>query len=254
MSSWKKIGKSLKNMGGSLLGGGLGFLAGGPLGAGIGAMIGSGLDAQGAADRANDQEMKYWLMQQEYNSPANQVARLKEAGLNPNLFYSQGNTGNASSTPSVHTSSFNAGQMISAVSQMLSLKNLKVQNENLAAQTGAINAGTDEKIADTMLKKATLDFYNKHGYFPNQNAASVFMSEVGNAVEGFLPSAADALGHISGIASLKRAEDYRQMLRPENLTKEQRSQMMELGYVFDKNLGDWVKVDSNASHYFRSRR
>lgn len=45
-------------------------------------------------------EYNYWLWQQQtdYNSPANQVARLKEAGLNPN-FNSIDGTGNASSMP-----------------------------------------------------------------------------------------------------------------------------------------------------------
>lgn len=38
--------------------------------------------------------------QNEYNSPANQMKRYKEAGLNPNLMYGQGSPGNWSSTPS----------------------------------------------------------------------------------------------------------------------------------------------------------
>ena len=46
-------------------------------------------------------EYNYWLWKQqmEYNSPSNQVQRLKEAGLNPN-FNSIDGTGNASSIPS----------------------------------------------------------------------------------------------------------------------------------------------------------
>lgn len=46
-------------------------------------------------------EYNYWLWRQqmEYNSPSNQVQRLKEAGLNPN-FNSIDGTGNASSIPS----------------------------------------------------------------------------------------------------------------------------------------------------------
>lgn len=35
-----------------------------------------------------------------YNSPAQQMARLKQAGLNPRLMYGQGNTGNQPSLPS----------------------------------------------------------------------------------------------------------------------------------------------------------
>ena len=44
-----------------------------------------------------------WNMQNQYNTPQNQMARFKEAGLNPHLIYGQGNPGNAQSiqTPDV---------------------------------------------------------------------------------------------------------------------------------------------------------
>lgn len=45
----------------------------------------------------NDLNMLAWTQQQQYNTPANQMARFKAAGLNPNLIYGQGNSGNASS-------------------------------------------------------------------------------------------------------------------------------------------------------------
>lgn len=54
---------------------------------------------------ANQQLAKYgyqqsryqWQRENEYNTPERQMARFKEAGLNPNLIYGQGNAGNASS-------------------------------------------------------------------------------------------------------------------------------------------------------------
>lgn len=61
----------------------------------------SGEKARDAARKAQDKEMQNWYLQQEYNTPANQVARLRAAGLNPNLFYEQGNAGNATSAPGV---------------------------------------------------------------------------------------------------------------------------------------------------------
>lgn len=39
--------------------------------------------------------LKNWNLQNEYNTPAAQMQRFKDAGLNPNLVYSQGNPGNA---------------------------------------------------------------------------------------------------------------------------------------------------------------
>lgn len=53
------------------------------------------------------QNKEMWDLMNEYNSPASQMQRFKEAGLNPMLIYSQGNPGNASSqvqykAPNVH--------------------------------------------------------------------------------------------------------------------------------------------------------
>lgn len=39
--------------------------------------------------------LKLWQMQNDYNAPSAQMARFKQAGLNTNLMYTQGNSGNA---------------------------------------------------------------------------------------------------------------------------------------------------------------
>lgn len=97
--------------GGSLLGtlGGAagGLLVGGPVGAlvgaGLGGMSGFGTDMTNEANKqavkqANQLNVDYWNMQNTYNNPVSQMARLKAAGLNPNLVYSSGNvTGNNAS-------------------------------------------------------------------------------------------------------------------------------------------------------------
>lgn len=44
-------------------------------------------------------EQKVWERDSAYNSPAAQMQRLKEAGLNPNLMYGQGTVGNTSGKP-----------------------------------------------------------------------------------------------------------------------------------------------------------
>lgn len=48
-----------------------------------------------------------WMLNAAYNTPANQVARLREAGLNPNLAYGAVNTGNMSGVSSFRTSANN---------------------------------------------------------------------------------------------------------------------------------------------------
>jgi len=44
-----------------------------------------------------DHNLKLWNMQNEYNSPKQQMKRLKEAGLNPSMIYGQGNAGQTAS-------------------------------------------------------------------------------------------------------------------------------------------------------------
>lgn len=52
------------------------------------------------AEYQYSRDLEMWHLQNAYNSPESQMARFKAAGLNPNLIYGQGNSGNASSMPS----------------------------------------------------------------------------------------------------------------------------------------------------------
>lgn len=61
-----------------------------------------GREMQDRAYRQNLELMKYQNM---YNSPVEQMARYKAAGLNPNLIYGQGNSGNMSSAPQMQAPS-----------------------------------------------------------------------------------------------------------------------------------------------------
>lgn len=70
------------------------------VGTGINALLGNA--AANKQQRSNmelakfqaAQNERYLQMQLDYNSPANQMKRFKEAGLNPHLVYGQGNPGN----------------------------------------------------------------------------------------------------------------------------------------------------------------
>ena len=79
------------------------------------------------ANRANEAAEKAIQEQNEYNTPANQVQRLLDAGLNPNLFYKNVDTGNQTSTANYQTGdkassinsilgyAFNAAQLMNSV-------------------------------------------------------------------------------------------------------------------------------------------
>ena len=93
---------------------------------------------------AYNRQREFYDYQNEYNTPANQIARLRAAGINPNLAYSNGNLNNVgSSTPNVSNNSastvsttpFNFGNFgssfVSGLIQAAQLKNIEKQTDKL---------------------------------------------------------------------------------------------------------------------------
>ena len=137
---------------------------------GLGSIVGSAIGA-GAQRRANIQNMqlaKYqnnwqtaenekayarsvemWNMQNQYNSPTAQMARLRQAGLNPNLVYGSGVTGNsAGSAPQYQPAKIQRATMepyrgwnlglSDAASMYMAMRQNKAQVENMEAQNKLI--------------------------------------------------------------------------------------------------------------------
>ncbi len=137
---------------------------------GLGSIVGSAIGA-GAQRRANIQNMqlaKYqnnwqtaendkayarsvemWNMQNQYNSPTAQMSRLRQAGLNPNLVYGSGVTGNsAGSTPQYQPAKIQRATMepyrgwnlglSDAASMYMAMRQNKAQVENMEAQNKLI--------------------------------------------------------------------------------------------------------------------
>lgn len=95
-----------------------------------------------------DANQQYQDSQNAYNSPKQQMARFQEAGLNPNLVYTQGNPGNQPSALSYPD--------IGRVNQQEVGANLSTNFNQAAlmqAQTGAINAKTIQTQAMTEVNK-----------------------------------------------------------------------------------------------------
>ena len=109
------------------LSGGLG-LAGSALNFGFNSLL---------AAQQNAYNINMWKMQNEYNSPVNQMRRYEEAGLNPALMYGQVTPGNSSAAPQ---------QTVPAA------PNVSQDMRDLAK---AFNVeGLKQLIADTKLKQA----------------------------------------------------------------------------------------------------
>lgn len=100
-------------------------------------------------EKAYQRSLNMWNLQNEYNSPTQQMARIRAAGLNPNLVYGNGVTGNSSgSTPQYEPAKFNAPTMQAyrgwnlgisdAISQFLAYRTVKAQVDNMEAQNSLI--------------------------------------------------------------------------------------------------------------------
>lgn len=99
-------------------------------------------------DRQFSDNLAFWRMQNEYNSPQAQMKRFQDAGLNPNLIYGQGNSGPAGAvqTPDVQSPQFRTPEFGRAVSSgglayvnaIYDLDIKQAQTNNLRAQNEVI--------------------------------------------------------------------------------------------------------------------
>jgi len=121
----------------------------------------SGINAAASRSNAKHQmEMQSELIRQqnEYNTPANQMARFKEAGLNPYLAYSQGNAGNQSQIADYQSDAFHTdvgsalSQGVGMLSQFQDMKVKQAQVDNLEAQSENVRQETSNAQLDAIMK------------------------------------------------------------------------------------------------------
>lgn len=104
-------------------------------------------------EKAYQRNLQMWNLQNEYNSPTQQMARLRSAGLNPNLVYGSGVTGNsAGSTPQYQPADIKRAELSpyrgwnqglsDAVSNFLTYRSNRAQVENMEAQNSLIRQQT----------------------------------------------------------------------------------------------------------------
>lgn len=133
---------------------------------------------QFALDMYNRQKadnLEFWRMQNDYNSPQQQMKRFQEAGLNPNLIYGQGNSGNAGSvqTPDAKMPDFRSSNLGDSVASAATngvntfydlqfrkaqLDNARAQNTILQEEAALKRAETNRILVDTEGRKFDLDF------------------------------------------------------------------------------------------------
>lgn len=92
------------------------------------------------AARLQHEENLFWA---EYNTPENQMARLRAAGLNPNLVY--GNGADAQAQGSVSPSGGMPNADFKLGTDILMMQNMVAQNKNLEAQNQLLKAQTKKE-------------------------------------------------------------------------------------------------------------
>lgn len=130
---------------------------------GLGSGVGSGLLSIGgsllgnsaskkAATKAYNRELAFWRMQNDYNLPENQMERLVDAGLNPNLIYGNGvqNTaaGGVNAQPARQDFKLD---FLSGLMAYQNFQNLSETNKQIRQQTQEIEARRKNIVATTQL-------------------------------------------------------------------------------------------------------
>lgn len=126
-------------------------------------------------DKQNQQQIDFWKMNNEYNTPFNQRARLEQAGLNPDLMY--GGSGNmyqsqmpgaaSGSAPNVDYGSFSDNLRFAMQAQVMDAQVSKIEHENQLLAEQALNQAEQRELWSAQAKEAWLraehqGIYNKH--------------------------------------------------------------------------------------------
>lgn len=108
-------------------------------------------------DRAWQQTVDMWNMQNKYNTPFNQMKRFKDAGLNPNLIYGQGNPGNATGAPNFQVSAHNSpiGAALEALTNVANLELIKSQVDKNKAEIKRTDSETEGKNLENKFNSNT---------------------------------------------------------------------------------------------------
>ena len=109
------------------------------------------------AKMQNEWNLQQWERENEYNNPLNQMARLKAAGLNPNLVYGNGAAqSTAAPSPSLTSGAPSNPVVMSLMAQRPTvgqIMNQALQNRILQAQVDNTEAQTKKTLADANISE-----------------------------------------------------------------------------------------------------
>ena len=103
----------------------------------IAANVVSNSGNKASQERAQKANLDFWRLQNSYNHPTQQMARLKEAGLNPNMIYGttpSSATGQADSIAPAKAAEYGYDNPIQDIGLIAGLKSTEAQTNNIRSQ------------------------------------------------------------------------------------------------------------------------
>lgn len=152
-------------------------------------------------DKQNQQQIDFWKMNNEYNTPFNQRARYEQAGLNPDLMY--GGSGNmyqsqmpgaaSGSAPNVDYGSFSDNLRFAMQAQVMDAQVSKIEQENKLLAEQALNQAQQRELWAAQAKEAWVraehqGIYNRHAdtrYFLENETRSLKNTLLGADVNSY---------------------------------------------------------------------
>jgi len=127
-------------------------------------------------EKQGKRELDFWNLQNAYNDPKAQMARLEAAGLNPNLVYGNGATTQAASLSpkSAGSVSINPARLDlgSVMQQTLALSQMKAQIDKTKAESDAVKALTTNRVFDNEVRQNLgIDYYIHQAKLSNAKLA-----------------------------------------------------------------------------------
>lgn len=141
--------------------------------AAVGAAVGKKLwddhSSRKAAKQQYNYQMDMWNANNVYNSPLQQMERLREAGLNPNLVYGNGSathTATMASAPSVGYKAMSHPLQNALLSYQV--ENMRAQNDNLKAQNELLKSQAESVRAGIPKTKAEARVASRRAYIADE--------------------------------------------------------------------------------------
>ena len=143
----------------------------------------SNLGAKKRQKTADQQNIDFWKMQNQYNTPAAQMQRLKDAGLNPNLIYGSSPAGASGSAGSIAPSKAAPYAIKDPSATIAQMQLLQAQKDNLNANTFKTNESGFLTKEQKFQLKSIRDSNIEIAQYKSQQEAQKAQQEIYNTLE-----------------------------------------------------------------------